>query len=43
MIKKKFNKEILNYYVEKVTDGVRWIMMNDKYSEKYKNAEKPDE
>ena len=43
MNKKKFNKEILNYYDEKTTDGVRWIMMNDRYSKKYENAEKPDE
>lgn len=42
MNRKKFYKEISKYYDEKTTDGVRWIMMNDKYSEKYKNAEIPD-
>lgn len=42
MNKKRFYKEISEYYNEKTTDGVRWIMMNDKYSKKYKNAEMPD-
>ena len=42
MNRNRFYKEISEYYVGHTTDGVRWIMMNGKYSEKYKNAEMPD-
>ena len=42
MNRKKFYKEISKYYDEKTTDGVRWIMMNDKYNKKYEDAEMPD-
>ena len=42
MNRNRFYKEISEYYVGNTTDGVRWIMMNDKYSKKYENAEMPD-